>query len=300
MRLCLPPLMLVAVAALAAQDRQPVPQPPAPRMTFDGWTPIFRGIDFGRGRIRGGVAGDSTVESLRIDLAAPGVIPCATPGDGPPPHETIAEPASEFLRGNGLAVATNACFYGPCCRAAYEPKGLVGLAASHGELVSPPVLNGETGAAALTIIPGGPAQILYTFACPDLTTLHTAVSGSEILLRDGVVFCSDDRDEGFFGPNPRTAAGVSADGRTLYLVTIDGRQPGYSAGVTLRETAEWLALLGASNGLNLDGGGSTAMVRTDGDNGFELLNRPSGGRERFNGSHLGFHADPLPAGPNEP
>ena len=58
---------------------------------------------------------------------------------------------------------------------------------------------------------------------------------------------------------PRTLAGVRADGRLL-LVTIDGRRPGWSAGVTLAEAARVMRSLGAREALNLDGGGSTAMA----------------------------------------
>jgi hypothetical protein len=58
---------------------------------------------------------------------------------------------------------------------------------------------------------------------------------------------------------PRTLAGVRADGRLL-LVTIDGRRPGWSAGVTLGEAARVMRSLGARAALNLDGGGSTAMA----------------------------------------
>jgi hypothetical protein len=59
--------------------------------------------------------------------------------------------------------------------------------------------------------------------------------------------------------HPRTLAGVRADGRLL-LVTVDGRRPGWSAGVTLPEAARVMRALGARDALNLDGGGSTAMA----------------------------------------
>jgi hypothetical protein len=58
---------------------------------------------------------------------------------------------------------------------------------------------------------------------------------------------------------PRTMAGVRRDGRLL-LVTVDGRRPGWSAGVTLQEGARVMRSLGARDALNLDGGGSTAMA----------------------------------------
>ena len=69
--------------------------------------------------------------------------------------------------------------------------------------------------------------------------------------------------------HPRTLAGVKSDG-TVLLVTVDGRRPGWSAGVTLPEAARMMRALGARNALNLDGGGSTGMVVLD-----ELVSRPS-------------------------
>jgi hypothetical protein len=94
--------------------------------------------------------------------------------------------------------------------------------------------------------------------------------GPRLLLRGRVVVRS--RPEGFapldapsfFGSfvasrHPRTLGGVRPDGRVL-LVTIDGRRPGWSAGVTLPEAARVMRALGARDALNLDGGGSTTMT----------------------------------------
>lgn len=60
--------------------------------------------------------------------------------------------------------------------------------------------------------------------------------------------------------HPRTA--VAYDGRTarLWLVVVDGRQPPHSVGMTLPELAALLEALGATDALNLDGGGSSVMV----------------------------------------
>ncbi|MEU7788025.1 phosphodiester glycosidase family protein [Amycolatopsis sp. NPDC049159] len=59
--------------------------------------------------------------------------------------------------------------------------------------------------------------------------------------------------------NPRTMVGLDRRGRLL-IVTADGRQPGYSEGLSLVEGAELLKRLGAVEAINLDGGGSTAMA----------------------------------------
>ena len=69
--------------------------------------------------------------------------------------------------------------------------------------------------------------------------------------------------------NPRTMAGVTADGRLL-LVTVDGRAPGHSVGASFEESAGIMRALGAADAVNLDGGGSTAMTV-----GRALVTRPS-------------------------
>lgn len=75
--------------------------------------------------------------------------------------------------------------------------------------------------------------------------------------------------------HPRTAVGVGEGGRRLLLVVVDGRQPGYSAGMTLPELARLMLDLGARDALNLDGGGSSAMAVRDADGAVRVVNRPS-------------------------
>ncbi|MDF1505651.1 phosphodiester glycosidase family protein, partial [Roseisolibacter sp. H3M3-2] len=103
------------------------------------------------------------------------------------------------------------------------------------------------------------------------------VGGLPLLLRDGVVDPRVDStgNAGFRGPNPRTAVGVRDGGRRLLLVTTDGRRPGVAVGTSLRETAELLRALGATDAINLDGGGSTTMVARDASGVFRIHNTPS-------------------------
>ncbi len=91
-------------------------------------------------------------------------------------------------------------------------------------------------------------------------------------------------------PHPRTAAGLSKDGKTMYLVVADGRREGVP-GLTLPELAALLDELGACVAMNLDGGGSSAMwVDVQGDRPRELngaiVNKVSDGVERKVGNHL--------------
>jgi Phosphodiester glycosidase len=117
----------------------------------------------------------------------------------------------------------------------------------------------------------------------DIASTPAVLGPGPRLLRDGqVVVRSAAGPEGFDPPqapsffrtfvagrNPRTLAGVREDG-TLLLVTVDGRRPGWSVGMTLPEAARLMRSLGARDALNLDGGGSSTMVVRG-----EVVNRPS-------------------------
>ncbi|HEX9723819.1 MAG TPA: phosphodiester glycosidase family protein [Vicinamibacteria bacterium] len=73
----------------------------------------------------------------------------------------------------------------------------------------------------------------------------------------------------FLSRHPRTGVGVRGDG-TLLFVTVDGRQPLKSVGMSLPELTNLFVELGAVSAVNLDGGGSTAMVVRD-----RVVNFPS-------------------------
>ena len=99
------------------------------------------------------------------------------------------------------------------------------------------------------------------------------VAGVPLLIRDGKINITWEQEKASraFAENrhPRTAIAKMKDERIL-LITVDGRQPGVSHGMTLRELAEFLISLGAVDAMNLDGGGSTTMF-VDG----KVVNTPS-------------------------
>lgn len=76
------------------------------------------------------------------------------------------------------------------------------------------------------------------------------------------------------GDQPRTAVGVIDDNHLVFVV-VDGRSPGYSAGVDMDELAQIMVDLGCTTAYNLDGGGSSTLY-FDG----EVVNQPSNGGER--------------------
>jgi phosphodiester glycosidase len=112
---------------------------------------------------------------------------------------------------------------------------------------------------------------------PDWATVADAIGGGPMVVRDGapVYRANEAFTTSQLAPRgPRTAVGQRADGSIL-LVTTDGRQPGYSVGMTNFELAQTLVRLGAVRGMALDGGGSSTLA-------FEgtVLNSPSDGTER--------------------
>lgn len=112
---------------------------------------------------------------------------------------------------------------------------------------------------------------------PDMTGNVQAYECGCWLVRDGVPVVGDyDPWVGVLtNRDPRTAVGIKEDG-TVILLTVDGRQPGYSAGFTGRELADYLVRCGAVDAAMLDGGASTAMLLEG-----KLVNRPSyKGQER--------------------
>jgi hypothetical protein len=134
----------------------------------------------------------------------------------------------------------------------------------------------EAGADALAgLEPGDPVSVSYRPKTDSASPLRFSVGGNIVLLRDGTLPALDD-----VASEPRTAAGFSADGKTMYLATIDGRQRD-SRGMTMRELGELMLGFGADDALNLDGGGSsTLLAREPGEEDPDVENSPSDGSER--------------------
>lgn len=115
-----------------------------------------------------------------------------------------------------------------------------------------------------------------------------SISGDRMLIQSGTII------EGLNDKilHPRTAIGMNHNGRWLYILVVDGRQPFYSTGATYNELAEILQEFGAFNAMVLDGGGSSTLV-VEGENGEPLvLNSPIDnyipGRERPVANHFGI------------
>ena len=157
--------------------------------------------------------------------------------------------------------------------ASTSQSGSVGIAPGTAVLVARGIAATKLQAEA----PVGATVVLRLILQPGWDTVGDAIGGGPVLVRSGrpVYRANEAFETSLLAPrHPRTAVGQTADGRIL-LVAVDGRQSGYSVGMTTFEMAQTLVRLGAVRGMQLDGGGSTTLA-------FEgkILNRPSDKTER--------------------
>ena len=254
---------------------------PLPALT---WTPVFQGIE----RTEFTLASPRPIRAfaLKIDLQAPGLTFLATPDNGDKKGETDGQLTTSFLKTNGLQAAINAAPYAPVVNTEGKPEDVSGLHVSEGKVVSPAPKEGYP---ALILTKDNKARIEPNPA-KNAGDAWNAVCGFSIVLQAGAVV------PGGEDLHPRTAAGISADGRSLIWLVVDGRQKTYSGGAKTAELGTWLKAMGCSEGINLDGGG-TSTLAIAGPDGPKILNRPIHlgipGRERVSGSHLGVKAKPL-------
>lgn len=228
------------------------------------------------------------------------------PAGGPYPAgtEAVLVPVSEWGGAGQATLAINANFFSKALTlpagtpdpgwARALPVDLVGLSVSDGRVVSPPRLIQGRGDPALLILRDGRARISYVDRTdfPGLVCAVAGIGPTDNGKQPGTLLVTAGRNTGATARvqpaarHPRTAAGLTADGRTLILVVVDGRQQGYSVGLKLPELADLLIELGAADAINLDGGGSSSF-RYQPTDGPEITNRPSDGRWRPVGNHLG-------------
>ncbi|WP_020660994.1 phosphodiester glycosidase family protein [Amycolatopsis benzoatilytica] len=138
------------------------------------------------------------------------------------------------------------------------------------------LLGREAGADSLAKLKVGD-RVGVTYAPrSDAGKIAVAVGGNKTLVKDGQLQQLDDTTLA-----PRTGVGFSADGKKMWLVTVDGRQAD-SRGMTELEMARQLKRLGADDAINLDGGGSsTLLARNEGEAAPSVRNSPSDGGERL-------------------
>jgi len=249
------------------------------------------------------------IHAVEIDLSAPGlsfrVTPRSASYPGPyingSPGETNHQTTRAFANAYGAQVAINGALYASSGSWANN----LGLTAAIGDEYSPwegGAYNDNYFDDTLHISPGNLAQIVKRPQSipsgwetdPPIARddLYNAVTGSHRIVQNGAAvsivdngLCTCDP----LGLHARTGVGLTADNSKLLLMTVD--KQGGSQGVTLPELAAFMLGHGATNAINLDGGGSTTMVMNFYGDGLpaQLINSTG---ERAVGTNLGVFALP--------
>jgi len=241
-------LVLVSAAPVAAQDT---------------WTDPFPGVRHLHRRTP-----NQNVNIVVVDLCAAGISTRGTASG-----ERRQTPSS-FGRAVGAQVAVNGDFFSFSDYSTNGPAGHGGAVwggADHGYVAPLAFGAGRAGLAPHEGTGGVEGW------------MQEIVSGHPTILHDGSVRPSD--DPLCTARHPRTFAGLSADRRTLVLGVVDGRATS-RIGMTCGELANLLLEMGASDGVNLDGGGSSSMWMA----GRGTLNYPSDGSPRVVANHLAVYA----------
>lgn len=165
----------------------------------------------------------------------------------------------------------------PCSRDAVEVLVRDGRVAATGPVGTGPVPAGavalvgrDAGAASLRALRVGDRAVPHwALRAAGPTPLATAL-GALPLVRGGAPWPGLQDTE----RAPRTAVGLSADGRKLALIAVDGRQQA-SVGATLAQLGRLVVDLGYPQAVAFDGGGSTQMVRRPAGGALAVVNSPS-------------------------
>lgn len=138
---------------------------------------------------------------------------------------------------------------------------------------------------------GDTVKILQSFSTTFKKKITQYVGGITQLLSNGQNVVAEMGADEYADPNliadqhPRTSAGFNSDSTIAYFVVVDGRQMGFSFGMSMYELADFMKQIGIANAVNFDGGGSSAMVIRN-----SVMNRPSDGTERVVSNSLICHS----------
>lgn len=217
------------------------------------------------------------IHYLRVDLTCPYLEVFTLTGDDPdgegPAESTLTPPGELFSTFHALAAVNANAFAGlPGTEKDIlgwyrnRPVDIQGMAVRNGQVISPP----QRGRTAFWLDSlqhphiGDPK--------PGDPVWQASSDWSSPLILDNRII----PDSTGTTLHPRTALGFDDPGKWLLLTVIDGRQPGFSEGISLYELALILKSEGCNQSVNLDGGGSSIMLIQKPGQKVDTVNRPSG------------------------
>lgn len=283
-------ILIIAIGIIASfllwYHNRPLPEVITDQM-------LFKGVSYTREIERHPVPLISHI--VKIDLTTTGLKPLVTPADDVDSYVYAARTTSDFLDEFNVQLAINGDFFDPqhdFSPLDYYPHSGDGVN-TYGLSVSQSIVLTEGYAApksyaSLYITPDNK----FSFEPPE-GEIAQAISGNTMLVTHGQPTLEDEGQSYLITRQPRTAVALNQARDTLIIVIVDGRQLNYSEGATISELTEMLIQHGAYEALNLDGGGSTALVIEGVDGHPVVLNSPIHtrlpGRERPVANHLGFY-----------
>lgn len=129
---------------------------------------------------------------------------------------------------------------------------------------------------------------------PVVAAADWATGAGDVMIYNGAMTVTSSWAHINEGRAPRTAIGMTADGTTHYYV-VDGRQTGYSAGLSQFDLASYFQSLGCIWAVNLDGGGSSALsLSLDPTQYPTLFTSPSDGAMRSAATYIAFVDPQIP------
>ncbi len=232
---------------------------------------------------------------LKTALTAAALEVFAIPGDDPdgsgPAESRLTMPLDLFKKHQPLAAVNTNAFSGlPGDKAAvadwFEGRAvdIHGTVVSEGRVVSP--FENNRTSFWLDVV-----QKPHIGTPPSMSVVAEAVADwfSPLLKNNQIIPDPADRVL-----HPRTALGFDDTGTWLLLIVVDGRQPGFSEGVSLYELSQILQAQGCTQSINLDGGGSSIMLIREPGQEVRTLNSPSGKTHRPIPVMLGVRKNALP------
>ncbi len=274
-------LLSIVLAALAVYTRGRPPQFPTREKLYDGIV-YTRSVRLSPRPLM--------IHVITVDTKGTGVRVLVTPPDDRGSDRPLrARTTSQFLQEFGMLVAINGDGFSP-----WWWRGVADYYPHEGDPVTPRGTTASRGKLYWTSQAAVPTLYISSrtdFSLDAPARPFNAISGETLLVTGGNLI--PDLNDSI--AQPRSAVGYSRNGRYLYLVVVDGRQPFYSEGMTVRELADLMVSVGAYYAMNLDGGGSSTLVVRGPDGQPRVLNSPIAdympGRERPVANHLGIYID---------
>ena len=231
-----------------------------------------------------------------VDLTNPKVHVRVAPGgpdpDGPGPWQTTLMRPTDIAAREGFDLVVNGDFFD--ARGVKDAEGVLSsyrpelwAAVSGAAVTDGRVWAATTNARPCLVVHKDRKVTIEMIDRPSPDDFEV-VGGNTLLLDAGAVIPHHNKLR-----HPRTAVGLDAKGKRLFILLVDGRKPGVALGMSYDELAAEMLRLGCHQALNLDGGGSSVLaIRDTTTHQLQILNEPTDGHERAVANALGISVTP--------